>query len=434
MLSSNTTLPIRSIQHPDWCKNATIYEVNTRQFSQEGNFRKVEEYIPQLKEMGIDIIWLMPIHPIGRINRKGTLGSYYAVRDYYEINPEYGDKSDFRRLVRAIHGLGMYIIIDWVANHTAWDHVWTKTNLEYFDRDAEGKHITEIRDWTDAIDLDFNNPDLRRAMTDAMKFWVREFDIDGFRCDVAAMIPTDFWNNVRHELDKIKPVFMLAEADKPDLHEHAFDLTHAWSYVYWMNDMAAGKRDVRHLNRLIAKENRLYHPDDFRMLFVTNHDFNSWNGTAYERLGDATEACIVFTCLFPDMPLVYNGQEAGMNKALSFFDKDLIPWQEHKNREIYSRLFHLKHSNKALWNGTAGGEFIRLKTTNKRHIFAFTRQNNDDKIIAVFNFSKLRQSIEIHDKMLEGEYVNPLTDREIAFSLKETITLDPWDYLVLVRK
>jgi len=424
----------RTMIHPDWSKNAAIYEVNIRQYSEEGTFREFEKYLPELKKMGVKIIWLMPIHPIGEINRKGTLGSYYAIKDYTDVNPEFGTKEDFRHLVEKTHELDMFIIIDWVANHTAWDNVWTKTHIEYFDRDSLGNHITEIKDWTDVIDLDYNNPDLRRAMTESLKYWVKEFDIDGYRCDVAAMVPTDFWNNVRRELEMIKPVFMLAEANEHNLHEQAFDMTYAWSYAYWMNDMAIGKRNVRHLDQLIAKENRRYHPDDIRMLFVTNHDFNSWNGTAYERLGDATEASIVFTCVFRGMPLIYNGLEAGMNKPLSFFEKDLIPWQNHPNRELYTRLLNLKLTNKALWNGTSGGDITRLKTSDDKNIFAFIREKDDDKIIAIFNFSDQSHTINIKNKNLEGRYVNPLTDSEIDLSGKETFTLDKWNFLLLAKK
>ncbi|MGC9365014.1 MAG: alpha-amylase family glycosyl hydrolase [Fidelibacterota bacterium] len=424
----------RTTVHPDWSRNASIYEVNIRQFSEAGTFAEFEKYLPELQKMGIKILWLMPIHPIGEVNRKGSLGSYYAVRDYTDVNPEFGTKADFRRLVEKTHKLGMYLIIDWVANHAAWDNVWTETHIDYFDRDSAGKHITEVGDWTDVIDLDYNNPDLRRAMTDAMKYWVVEFDIDGFRCDVAAMVPTDFWNSARLELETIKPVFMLAEAYEPELHAQAFDMTYAWTFKDWMNAMAKGKKDVRHLDKLIGKEQKMYHPDDYRMLFVTNHDLNSWDGTAYERLGDATEICLAFICLFPGMPLVYNGQEAGLNKALSFFEKDTIPWQEHPNRELFTRLLNLKQNNEALWNGSAGGEFTRFQTSNDRQIFAFCRQKEHNKIIAVFNFSNQPQVVRIHHNELKGKYVNALNDSELTLSEKATFRLNKWNYLVLVAE
>ncbi|MFH2024805.1 MAG: alpha-amylase family glycosyl hydrolase, partial [bacterium] len=171
----------RRIKHPEWSRNVTIYEANIRQFSKEGTFSEFEKYLPELQKMGVKIVWLMPIHPIGELNRKGSLGSYYSVKDYTDVNPEFGTKDDFRRLVEKTHELGMYLIIDWVANHTAWDNVWTKTNIEYFDRDSAGNHITEVKDWTDVIDLNYDNPNLRQAMIKALKFWVEEFDIDGYR-------------------------------------------------------------------------------------------------------------------------------------------------------------------------------------------------------------------------------------------------------------
>jgi len=424
----------RTIKHSDWSRNASIYEVNIRQFSPQGTLSKFENYLPELQKMGIKIIWLMPIHPIGELNRKGTLGSYYSVKDYKEVNPEFGSKEDFRRLVKRTHELGMYIIIDWVANHSAWDNIWTRTNPDFYNTDSDGNYIIPVADWTDVIDLNYDNPELRKAMINALVYWVEEFDIDGYRCDVAALVPTDFWETARDTLDKIKPVFMLAEAHEPELQVKAFDMTYAWQYKYIMNAIASGKKDVRHLDRYESKEINIYDPDDYRMLFVTNHDENSWNGTAYERLGDGTEAFIVFTCLHRGMPLVYNGQEAGLNKALSFFEKDLISWTDHRNREIYTTLLNLKQTNKALWNGNSGGDFIRLKTSKDRYIFAFTRQKAEDKIIAIFNFSDKSRSFTIKNVLLAGDYLNPLTNKEYSFTREESFKLNAWDYLVLVKK
>ncbi|MCK4715451.1 MAG: alpha-amylase, partial [Candidatus Marinimicrobia bacterium] len=224
----------RTIKHPDWSRNASIYEVNIRQFSLEGTFAEFEKYLPELQKMGVKIIWLMPIHPIGELNRKGTLGSYYSVKDYKEVNPEFGTKEDFRRLVKRTHELGMYIIIDWVANHSAWDNVWTSTNPDFYSTDSDGNYIIPVADWTDVIDLNYDNPELRKAMIDALVYWIKAFDIDGYRCDVAALVPTDFWETVRDTLDKIKPVFMLAEAHEPELQVKAFDMTYAWQYKYIM--------------------------------------------------------------------------------------------------------------------------------------------------------------------------------------------------------
>jgi glycosidase len=212
---------------PEWSYNSTIYEANIRQFTPEGTFAAFEEHLPKLKQMGIEIIWLMPIHPIGEKNRKGTLGSYYSVKDYKGINPKFGTEEDFKSLVNAIHDQDMYIIIDWVANHTAWDHPWTKTNKDFYTLDSEGNFVPPVPDWSDVIDLNFENKELWLQMIDAQKYWIEEFDIDGYRCDVAAMVPNEFWGKARLELDQIKPVFMLAEAHEPELHENGFDMTYS---------------------------------------------------------------------------------------------------------------------------------------------------------------------------------------------------------------
>jgi len=270
-------------------------------------------------------------------------------------------------------------------------------------------------------------------MIEAMQYWVEEFDIDGFRCDVAAMVPTDFWEEVRQNLEQLKPLFMLAEAHQPELHRKAFDMTYGWQYKDLMNEIAAKRKDVRDLDKYIRQESRVYHPDDYRMLYVTNHDENSWHGTAYERLGEGTETFIVFTCLFPGMPLIYNGQEAGLNKRLAFFEKDLIPWQEHRNRKLYTTLLNLKQTHQALWNGAAGGKYIRLHTSSARQIFAFVREKNNDKIIAIFNFSDLPKTFKIKSKILESEYLNPLTGNALSLSSKNIFKLDKWEYLVLVK-
>lgn len=423
----------QSVSHPEWSKNLAIYEANIRQYSPEGTFKAFEVYLPQLKELGVGIIWLMPIHPIGLKNRKGTLGSYYSVKDYKGINPEFGTLEDFKDLVNKIHELGMYVIIDWVANHTAWDHPWTASNPEFYTKDASGNFIPPFPDWSDVIDLNYENEDLRKEMIDAMKYWVTECDIDGFRCDVAAMVPTDFWNSVRDSLERIKPVFMLAEAHEPELHEKAFDMTYGWQFKDLMNDIAHGKKNVEDLDAYYNQEKLIYHPDAYRMIYTTNHDENSWNGTVYERLGDAVEISAVFTGVFKGMPLIYSGQEAGLNKALAFFEKDPIEWKEHKLRGIYSKLFNLKKKNKALWNGMFGGEIIRIRTTNDKNIYSFVREKDGDKIIAVFNFSPDKQIFAINSNLLAGSYINLFTEQKVELQENENFELDGWQYLIFTN-
>ena len=236
-------MPYVKLKHPEWSKNATIYQINTRQFTQEGTFRAAEQQLPRLKELGVDILWLMPINKIGEKNRKGTLGSPYAVQDYYSVNPEFGTLDDLKHFVAAAHQRGMYVILDWVANHTAWDNVLVTRASRMVRARLEGRvHANAVVDWSDIIDLDYSHPGLRKYMTEALKYWVKEADIDGYRCDVAGFVPLDFWNNARKELDAIKPVFMLAEWESRDLHAEAFDMTYAWSWYDAVHEITTGRR------------------------------------------------------------------------------------------------------------------------------------------------------------------------------------------------
>lgn len=426
-LSAQTTVEIK---HVDWSKNASIYEANIRQFSKEGTFKKFEDYLPELKKMNVGIIWLMPINPIGEKNRKRSLGSYYSVKDYKDINPEFGTKEDFKNLVDKIHELGMYVIIDWVANHTAWDHKWITTNPEFYTKDKERKMVSPF-DWSDVADLNYDNKDLRSEMTDAMKYWVSDFGIDGFRCDVAGMVPLDFWNDVRASLDKIKPVFMLAEASEPELQEKAFDMTYGWQYKDLFNDIAQGKKTAKDLADYIKNdEEKKYNPDSYRMIFTSNHDENSWSGTEFERLGDAAETFLVLSNLLKGMPLCYSGQEAGFNKRLEFFERDPIVWKEHKFRELYTKLFALKKENKALWNGLSGGDLMILKADNDETVFAFSRKKDNKEILSVINLSPKSQKVYVHDNSILGTYKNIITGN--SFQLEKNITLEmkPWEYQV----
>jgi cyclomaltodextrinase / maltogenic alpha-amylase / neopullulanase len=288
--------PLQSeVVHPSWSYNKTIYEVNIRQYTKSGTFKDFEKHLPELKEMGVGILWLMPINPIGEKNRKGTLGSYYSVKDYLAVNPEFGTMEDFKNLVKKIHSLGMHVIIDWVANHTSWDNNLTIEHPDFYKKDSTGNFISPVKDWTDAIALNYNNKELWGYMINALKFWVGKCGVDGFRCDVADMVPTPFWNKARKELNKIKPVFMLAEAEKPELQVKAFDMTYSWDVYKLMNNIAQGKESPSAFNSYFKTESERFSANDFRMRFTTNHDENSWNGTEFERLGDAASTFAAFT-------------------------------------------------------------------------------------------------------------------------------------------
>lgn len=422
---------VQSVQHPEWSKNLAIYEANIRQFSEAGDFKSFEAHLPALQQMGVGIVWLMPIHPIGALNRKGSMGSYYSVQDYKAINPEFGTAEDLHRLVGKIHELGMYVIIDWVANHTAWDHPWTESHPDFYTRDSLGNLMPPVTDWSDVIDLNYDNPELRRAMIDALAYWVREFDIDGYRCDVAAMVPSDFWLAVRDTLDKIKPVFMLAEAHEPELHA-AFDMTYGWQYKDLMNNIAAGRQSVRDLDQYYhSEEIKEYPSDGYRMLFTTNHDENSWQGTVFERLGEGAEAFAVFTAMFRGMPLLYSGQEAGMDKRLAFFEKDPIEWREHPFRELYTRLFNLKKNNRALWNGDFGGDVQRLQSDRDSLVYNFIREKDGDRVVALFNFSPEAQTFTVTAPQLAGAFRDVFSGDRVTFSEQETFSLKGWGYRVV---
>jgi glycosidase len=417
---------------PEWSYDKAIYEVNVRQYTEEGNFKAFEKRLPRLKELGADILWLMPIHPIGEKNRKGTLGSYYSVKDYKAVNPEFGTLDEFKSLVKMVHKMGMYVIIDWVANHTAWDSRWIEEHPEFYAQDSLGNIISPNPDWTDVADLNFDNKELWTEMIDVLKFWVEECDIDGYRCDVAGMVPTEFWIEARTELEKIKNVFMLAEWDTPEVHL-AFDMTYDWDLHHILNGIVKDEKTAIDLIEHLNENEKDFPANAFRMQFTSNHDENSWNGTEFERLGDGVETFAVLTCLIPDMPLVYSGQEAGNNKRLSFFEKDLVEWKEDKLFEIYSKLFQLKKNNKALRNGEQGGELNYIESSDEKNIFAFTRSAEKDKILAIFNLSNKPIEVELTAEALQGNYKNYFTGKLESFAIKESFNLQPWEYRIYTK-
>ncbi|HLW07104.1 MAG TPA: alpha-amylase family glycosyl hydrolase, partial [Marinilabiliaceae bacterium] len=335
----------------EWSKDAVIYEVNTRQYTEAGTFEAFEAHLPRLKELGVDILWFMPIYPIGEKNRKGTLGSYYSIRDYQAVNPEFGTMEDFKSLVQKAHELDMKVILDWVANHTSWDHEWITTHPEWYTKDSIGNMIAPF-DWTDVAQLDYTQEGVRTAMKSALNFWVNETDIDGYRCDVAGMVPVDFWESAAEELNAIKPIFMLAEDEaETDLLLKAFNANYGWEFHHIMNDIAKDDKTAVDATEYLQNITNKYPKGAYPMQFTSNHDENSWNGTTHERMGDAANTFAALTFVVEGMPLIYNGQEAGLNKRLEFFEKDFIDWSDLSASQLYSQLIKLKKENKALWNG-----------------------------------------------------------------------------------
>ena len=425
--------PFVALKHPEWSKNATIYEVNVRQFTKEGNFKAFEAHLPRLKEMGVDIIWLMPIHPIGEKNRKGKLGSYYAVKDYLGVNPEFGTMDEFKSLVKKIHSMGMYVIIDWVANHTAWDNPLATDHPEWYTKTREGNfQPTPWYDWDDIIDLDYDHPGLRKYMTEALKFWVKEADIDGYRCDTGGFIPTDFWDNARAEMDAIKPVFMLAEWESRDLHKNAFDMTYAWSLWDKMHNATVGNKGIGGLVEYMAHDVNTFPKGGYRMTFTDNHDKNSWEGNQFSNFGAALPACIVFTGVVNGMPLIYSGQEAGLDRSLAFFEKDEIVWKNHPNADLFKSVFKLKHENQALWNGDWGGEMVRIYSDKMDEVISFSREKNNNIVIPIINFTKKPVKVKLNTKYYKGTYKNWFTNKMITLNGEDIMDLAPWEYVVLV--
>lgn len=416
---------------PDWAKNSTIYEVNIRQFSKEGTFKSFQQHLPRLKELGVDILWLMPINPIGKLNRKGTLGSYYSVKDYVDINPEFGTKEDFKTLVDEIHNHGMHVIIDWVANHTAWDNKWVKTNPEFYTKDSSGNFVPPVPDWSDVIDLNYDNKELWKEMISALKYWVSEFDIDGYRCDVAGMVPIEFWNEVRTELDKIKPVFMLAEWDTPEMHKFAFDMTYDWDLHKIFNGVYAKERNSSDIIKHILNDQKKYPDYAYRMQFTSNHDENSWNGTEYERLGKAAEVFAVLTYVIPGMPLIYNGQEIGFNKRLEFFEKDSIIWKENKFEKLYKNLNELKEKNKALWAGIESGSIDFINNNND--ILIIRRSKENKEVIGFFNLTEKEIEANIRLEKASGVYISFNNDQQIELNGNFQLKLKPWSYIIFYK-
>lgn len=426
----------------EWTKDAIVYEVNVRQYTEEGTFNAFSEHLQTLKDMGINTLWFMPIHPISETNRSGVLGSYYSITDYCAVNPEFGTAEDFKALVDKAHDMGFKIMLDWVANHTGWDSAWIDEHPEWYTQNSAGEIISpEGMGWPDVADLNYDNMEMRAEMIECMKYWVREYDIDGFRCDYATGVPLEFWEEARREIETIKPVYMLAEDHLvEDLLNEAFDMNYNWNLYDAMREVA---RDVKKANVL-----KIYIPTDFpdgtyTLNFMDNHDKNSWEHTIMGAFGpEPMVAMFSFMYTIPGAPLIYSGDEIGLDHAIAFMERDPIDWEssEYDYRELLGELGNIKSANPALHNGNYGGEIVYYDLDNK-NIISFYRQVEGNTVKCIFNLSKREQTIDVSSVVEGNETVllHSTSATEIFMedhpvseeNLSGEITMKPWEFWIL---
>ena len=429
-----------SAPHPAWSRNATIYEINVRQYTPEGTLAALQQHLPRLKQLGADILWVMPVQPIGRKNRKGLLGSYYSIADYRAVNPEFGTAADFVRFADAAHRQGQKVILDWVPNHTAYDHPWITQHPDWYVHRADGS-IMNARDnenhetdWTDVAELDYDNPQLRRAMIADMRYWMDVMHVDGFRCDVAGGVPDDFWAEARRELGAGHPgLFMLAEAESPSTHA-AFDMTYGWTFYETLIAVAGGKKPVAALDGYFAREDSTYPRDAYRMYFTTNHDKNSWEGTEFERFGANAQAAYVLSATVEgSMPLLYSGQEVSNTKRLRFFERDTINWKGKSLAGFYSAVFALKHVQPALANGEAGGAQQKLASDGGDRVYAFTRTRGRNTVLVAVNFGDAAANVSYQGLPRTGGYTDWFDKTRSTLGASGTLAIPAHGYRVLVQ-
>ncbi len=417
--------------HPAWAAQSNIYEVNLRQYSEPGSIKEFQKSLPRLRKMGVEILWFMPITPIGITDRKkasADLGSYYAVRDYQAVNEEFGTMSDWKLLVKKAHALGFKVIVDWVANHSSTDNHWIKDHPNFYKKDSTGKIISAY-DWTDTYKLNYDDKELRDSMIGAMKFWLTQTGIDGFRCDVAGDVPDDFWKDCIRSLKKIKNVFMLAEGEKASLHEDGFDETYTWSTMGVMSDVYKGKTTVAQFDSVLNHNISVLPKNAYRLYFTSNHDENSWNGTEFEKYGDAYKTFAVFTqTMYQSVPLIYSGQEMPNRKRLEFFVKDAIKWTgKYEMASFYKTLLTLRKTNPAL---AADANYKRLVSSNDDAIFSYLREKNGHKVVVILNLSNKEQKFTIKDKNISGMPMNVFLMQKETVNPSHTYSVEPWGYIV----
>lgn len=421
---------------PEWAKDASIYEVNMRQFTAEGTFEAFSTHLNRIKDMGIEIIWLMPIHPISRKNRKGSLGSPYAVADYKGINPEFGTVEEFDYMVKKIHSLDMKIIIDWVPNHTGWDNTWISEHPEWYTQNDQGEIIDPIDyntgkswGWTDVADLNYESEAMRKEMIASMIYWIKQRDIDGFRMDVAHGVPDDFWIQASRALKKEGDIFLLAEGEVPkQRNEGGFHADYGWSAHHLLNEVAKGKANAQDIWEYYYEDTSKFQKG-FHMMFTSNHDENTWAGTVFDRMGEAHRAMSVFTATFDGMPLIYGGQEEPLKHQLAFFEKDNIGFKNYEYQDFYTQLFKLKKENEALWNGEFGASPTIIDT--KADVLSFERSKGDNSVKVYINFTSQEKNVPLLQD-LSPENMKLTISESVDFE-DGSLRLGPWGFAVYTK-
>ena len=417
-----------------WANHTNIYEVNIRQYSDTGTLNAFAEHLPRLKDMGVETLWLMPLQPIGKLHRKGTLGSYYSISDYISLNPEYGLLDDFKLLVEEAHRYNMKVIIDWVANHTSWDHVWTQTHPDFFSKNEYGDFRPPYPDWSDVIHLNYENKELWLAMANAMKFWVKNFDIDGFRCDMAHLVPLDFWEYARTELDNEKKLFWLAETEEASYHE-VFDASYTWEFLHTMESYWKRETNIDGLDAVLRRYENAFPKNAIRMFFTSNHDENSHSGSEYERMGHAVKAFAVLCATWNGIPLIYSGQELPNSQRLKFFEKDPIQWTGNFGlHNFYKTLLELHSDHPALRAADQNIRAYRIPTSEDEKIFSYLRKIQEREVLVILNLSAINDlHFEITGENISGIFRNVFTNDTIDLALNRYITMKAWDYLVFEK-
>ncbi len=424
--------------HPQWSYGAVIYEMNVRQLTPEGTLKAAQGRLEFLQNLGIDVIWIMPIYPIGEDSRKGGLGSYYSIKDYCDVNPEMGTLDDFDNFLAQAHKLGMKVILDWVANHTARDARWiNEKDKNWYERDENGEALVPW-DWSDTAKLNYENHDVWQGQIDSMIFWLNR-GVDGFRCDMAMLVPTPFWQETAAKLHEVKPdVFLLAEAEQQDLFDRAFDCCYAWELHHIMVDVATGKQRTNVLRDYLYHNMHAYPAWAMRMVFTSNHDENSWQGKESAVFGDSMQIMCLFSFIAPySMPLIYTGQEVGYDQSFKFFDKDSIPaeaYTENETTEFYRKLIEIKHKFESLQAGERGGMWTTISNNAKDCLLILVRENSKDRVIAILNLSPYTIDCNYDTGIYAGEYFDEFKGETCLYPRYVNEQMTGWSYRLLTLR